>query len=102
MRGIIGDHSHLWILDNFTDHFIRLTGSELVLRAVGVMKEHKCEEAVLETEVTNLGAIRLYTNLGFLKDKLLASYYMNGSDAWRLKLWLAYDDDKKEEKPWLF
>ena len=73
-----------------------------MLRAVEVMKEHKCEEAVLETEVTNLGAIRLYTNLGFLKDKLLPCYYMNGSDAWRLKLWLAYADDNKNDKPWLF
>ena len=64
------------------------------------MKEHKCEEAVLETEITNLGAIRLYTNLGFIKDKHLSKYYMNGGDAWRLKLWLAYDEDPKD-KPWL-
>lgn len=72
------------------------------MKGVEVMKEHKCEEAVLETEVTNLGAIRLYTNLGFIKDKLLARYYMNGGDAWRLKLWLPYADDNKKDKPWLF
>lgn len=71
-----------------------------MLRAIEVMKEHKCEEAVLETELSNLGAIRLYTNLGFIKDKLLRRYYMNGSDAWRLKLWLAYEDDPKD-KSWL-
>lgn len=69
-------------------------------RAVEVMKEHRCEEAVLETELTNLGALRLYKNLGFIKDKLLARYYMNGGDAWRLKLWLAYDTDPVG-KPWL-
>jgi hypothetical protein len=33
---------------------------------------------VLETEVTNLGALRLYEGLGFTRDKLLAKYYLNG------------------------
>lgn len=64
------------------------------------MKEHKCEEAVLETELSNTGALGLYQNLGFIKDKLLIKYYLNGGDAWRLKLWLPYDTDP-EGKPWL-
>lgn len=37
-----------------------------------------CDEVVLETEVTNLGALRLYEGLGFTRDKLLAKYYLNG------------------------
>lgn len=90
-------------------------GSQLVIHAVNKMKENACEEVVLETEITNLGAQRLYKRLGFIKDKRLARcvlrrsvgdllhsqltdmlgiaigvhrYYLNGNDAFRLKLWL--------------
>ena len=45
-------------------------------------------QVVLETEVTNKGALRLYENLGFVRDKRLFRYYLNGVDALRLKLWL--------------
>lgn len=38
--------------------------------------------------MSNKGALRLYGNLGFAKDKRLAKYYLNGGDAFRLKLWL--------------
>jgi len=41
---------------------------------------------MLETEITNKGALRLYQNLGFLRDKRLYRYYLNGVDAYRLKL----------------
>ena len=43
---------------------------------------------VLETEVTNKVALRLYEQLGFARDKLLERYYLNGNNAYRLKLWL--------------
>ena len=45
-------------------------------------------QVVLETEITNLPALRLYENLGFVRDKRLFRYYLNGVDALRLKLWL--------------
>ncbi len=45
-------------------------------------------QVVLEAEYTNTGAMRLYENLGFVRDKRLPKYYLNGSDAYRLKLWL--------------
>ena len=45
-------------------------------------------QVVLETEITNVGALRLYENLGFVRDKRLFKYYLNGVDALRLKLWL--------------
>ena len=55
----------------------------------------KCElsfifylQVVLETEITNRPALRLYENLGFVRDKRLFRYYLNGVDALRLKLWL--------------
>lgn len=38
--------------------------------------------------MTNTGALRLYEKLGFLCDKRLYRYYLNGNDALRLKLWL--------------
>jgi peptide alpha-N-acetyltransferase len=43
---------------------------------------------VLETEVTNRAALSLYERLDFVRDKHLQSYYMNGVDAYRLKLFL--------------
>lgn len=45
-------------------------------------------QIVLETEVTNKYALKLYENLGFVRAKRLFRYYLNGVDALRLKLWL--------------
>ena len=45
----------------------------------------------METEITNRPALRLYENLGFVRDKRLFRYYLNGVDALRLKLWLRWD-----------
>ena len=36
------------------------------------------------------GALRLYETLGFVRDERLINYYLNGVDAFRLKLWLSY------------
>jgi len=63
-------------------------GSSLARYAIETMRLKNCDEVVLETEVTNLGALRLYENLGFVRDKRLQRYYLNGVDAFRLKLWL--------------
>lgn len=46
-------------------------GSQLVLRVIKTLIEHGCEEVVLEAEVTNVGALRLYERLGFIRDKRL-------------------------------
>jgi peptide alpha-N-acetyltransferase len=40
----------------------------------------------LEAEVTNKGALALYGRLGFIRAKRLYRYYLNGVDAFRLKL----------------
>lgn len=47
------------------------TGSELVRRGIRAMIEGGCEEVVLEAEVGNTGALRLYQALGFIRDKRL-------------------------------
>lgn len=62
-------------------------GSKLVVLAVEAMRDAGADEIVLETEVINKPALRLYENLGFLRDKRLFRYYLNGLDALRLKLW---------------
>lgn len=64
------------------------TGSNLVMKAIAAMVADGADEVVLETEITNEPALRLYENLGFVRDKRLFRYYLNGVDALRLKLWL--------------
>mmetsp|Transcript_10481 Transcript_10481/g.18503 ORF Transcript_10481/g.18503 Transcript_10481/m.18503 type:complete len:186 (-) Transcript_10481:351-908(-) len=68
-------------------------GSSLVSMAIREMVRMGCDEAVLETEITNKAAMRLYENLGFYRDKRLSKYYLNGVDAFRLKLWLKDVED---------
>lgn len=63
-------------------------GSRLVQKAIRAMIEDNADEVVLETEITNKPALKLYENLGFVRDKRLFRYYLNGVDALRLKLWL--------------
>jgi N-alpha-acetyltransferase 30 len=61
------------------------------------MKEQGADEVVLETEITNEAALRLYEcnvvppliaclAFAFIRDKRLAQYYLNGNDAYKLKL----------------
>ena len=46
------------------------------------------EKVVLEAELSNTAALRFYARMGFIRDKRLNRYYLNGSDAFRLKLLL--------------
>ena len=52
------------------------------------MQDLGAEEVILETEITNTAALKLYESFGFLRDKRLQSYYLNGNDAFKLKLFL--------------
>lgn len=62
-------------------------GTTLVQKAIEAMLADNADEVVLETEMRNIPALRLYENLGFVRDKRLFRYYLNGVDALRLKLW---------------
>ncbi|XP_067636313.1 uncharacterized protein Naa30A [Eurosta solidaginis] len=62
-------------------------GTTLVQKAIEAMLADNADEVVLETEMRNMPALRLYENLGFVRDKRLFRYYLNGVDALRLKLW---------------
>merc|ERR1719264_1352537 len=71
-----------------SSHRKKRIGSTLVKKAIEAMVEDEADEVVLETEITNKPALKLYENLGFVRDKRLFRYYLNGVDASRLKLWL--------------
>lgn len=79
-------------------HRGRGVGRELVSRAVSAMAAAGAREAALEAEATNAAALRLYEGLGFLRDKRLARYYLNGADAFRLKLRLPPEREEEMEE----
>lgn len=57
----------------------------LVQHTLQEMRVNRAHECILETEITNTSAMRLYQSLGFIKHKRLARYYLNGVDAFRFK-----------------
>jgi peptide alpha-N-acetyltransferase len=61
-------------------------GSGLVQRELEAFRIAQAHQIVLEAEVTNMIALDFYRKLGFIRDKFLPRYYLNGSDAYRLKL----------------
>lgn len=69
----------------------------MALAVIRRLVDRGCDEIVLETEETNVAALRLYENLGFVRDKKLPRYYLNGVSAFRLKLWVKpWDEISKE------
>lgn len=64
----------------------------LVEKAIDAMAQKNADEIVLETEETNVPAMRLYERLGFLRSKKLHRYYLNGNSAYRLVLLLRHID----------
>lgn len=76
-------------------------GQRLVERVIEVMLL-RCHAVELEAEHVNLGAIRLYERLGFVRTHRMCRYYLNGSDAFKLKkifrpLKLTEDEDEPAE-----
>lgn len=57
-------------------------------KAIDAMIERNADEVVLETEETNVPAMKLYERLGFIRSKKLHRYYLNGNSAYRLVLHL--------------
>lgn len=65
----------------------RKIASNLVNLSIEKMIEYdNIDEIMLETEVINLGALKLYESLGFMRTKRLYRYYLNTHDAFRLIL----------------
>lgn len=68
MRGYI---AMLVVVNNYRGAKI---GTTLARMAIDAMQERGCEEVVLEAELSNKGALALYENLGFIRDKRLHKY----------------------------
>jgi N-alpha-acetyltransferase 30 len=75
----------LAVSEGWRNHGIATT---LVRKAIDVMVERGADEVVLETEETNVPAMKLYERLGFIRSKKLHRYYLNGNSAYRLVLHL--------------
>ncbi len=82
------NRGYLAILAVHQSYRYRGIGSHLSRLLLEEMKGEGVDEIVLETEDTNLASLKLYEKLGFARDKHLPNYYLNGSGAFRLKLWL--------------
>ncbi|CDO70406.1 hypothetical protein BN946_scf184999.g47 [Trametes cinnabarina] len=72
--------------------------STLVRQTIEVMKKHGVEEVVLETEYDNSAALSLYESLGFMREKRLYRFYLNGKDAFRLVLVVPPPDLDEDER----
>jgi ribosomal protein S18 acetylase RimI-like enzyme len=72
-------------------------GTSLVTQVLRRMRNEGCSSVTLETEVSNGAAQRLYQDeFGFIREELLVRYYLNWGDAYRLRLWFAHENEKKE------
>lgn len=60
--------------------------THLVRMAIDAMASRGADEIVLETEISNVAAMKLYQRLGFLRTKRLHRYYLNANSAFRLVL----------------
>ncbi|KAI6135340.1 acyl-CoA N-acyltransferase [Pisolithus croceorrhizus] len=57
-------------------------------------------QVVLETEYDNIAALALYESLGFIREKRLYRFYLNGKDAFRLVLPIPPDEDQDTPLPY--
>lgn len=89
---------YIAMLATATTHRRRGLATNLVRHAIVAMGAGGADEVVLETEVDNLGALRLYENLGFGRMKRLGRYYLNGNSAFRLGLVLRCSYGEEEEE----
>lgn len=72
-------------------------GITLVKLCIQQMIEHySVQYIMLEAESENHKAMKLYEKLGFIRDRILYKYYLNGSDAYRLKLWLTNINENQQ------
>ncbi|KAI6245967.1 N-alpha-acetyltransferase 30 [Erysiphe necator] len=82
LRGYI---AMLAVSSEYRNHGI---ATALVRQAINAMITRGADEVVLETEETNIPAMKLYERLGFIRSKKLHRYYLNGNSAFRLVLYL--------------
>ncbi|PWN95547.1 acyl-CoA N-acyltransferase, partial [Tilletiopsis washingtonensis] len=64
----------------------RRVATRLVHLTVRALHAAGAAEVVLETEVDNVASLALYESFGFIREKRLFRFYMNGKDCFRLLL----------------
>ncbi|CEH13712.1 N-acetyltransferase [Ceraceosorus bombacis] len=64
----------------------RGVATRLVQRGVRALVEGGAQEIVLETEADNVASLALYESFGFVREKRLFRFYLNGKDCFRLVL----------------
>merc|ERR1712099_46355 len=69
--GKVTKRGYIAMLAVDSSHRKKRIGSTLVKKAIEAMVEDDADEVVLETEITNKPALKLYENLGFVRDKRL-------------------------------
>jgi len=82
LRGYIG------MLAVSSTHRSQGIATKLVSLSIDAMIASGADEIALETEVSNKASLKLYERLGFLRSKRLYRYYLNGSSAFRLVLYV--------------
>jgi peptide alpha-N-acetyltransferase len=93
MHRDLRNRGYIAMLSVSKQHRKRGIASALVKHSVEAMKEDGVEEIVLETEYDNAAALSLYESLGFIREKRLHRFYLNGKDAFRLVLSVPLDYD---------
>ena len=86
--GTVGLQGYIAMLAVNKAHRKKGLGVELVSRGIEEMTKMGCTEVYLEAEESNKGALALYEKLGFMREERYLKYYLNGSNAFRLKLWI--------------
>ncbi|SCU92237.1 LAMI_0E09428g1_1 [Lachancea mirantina] len=80
LRGYIG------MLAVTKEYRKRGIAKRLVGIAIEQMRKMGCDEIMLEAEVENQAALRLYEGMGFIRVKRMFRYYLNQGDAFKLIL----------------
>ncbi|KAF4568328.1 N-alpha-acetyltransferase mak3 [Pleurotus pulmonarius] len=86
MHRNLSNRGYIAMLSVSKDWRKRGIASALVNNSIEAMKADGVDEVVLETEYDNNAALSLYESLGFIREKRLYRFYLNGKDAFRLVL----------------
>ncbi|CAO1630667.1 unnamed protein product [Sympodiomycopsis kandeliae] len=92
MKGQRKMRGYIAMLSVRPDHRGQGIATQLVTRANKIMSSMGAQEVALETEADNLASLALYERMGFMKEKRLHRFYLNGKDCFRLILPLDESD----------
>lgn len=85
---ITGRYGYIAMLAVLPAYRKKNIGKRLVKLFIEECRQNNCDYVKLETEVVNIGALRLYESCGFIKKKHYRKYYQNGNDAYGLRYYL--------------